>query len=71
VSEGWHSAYLAVSVALGDPVDDALASLGAPLDAGGATLADALRSPSREVRVRALARAAAGVAMAVDALGLP
>ncbi len=70
VSHAWQSAYLAVSVALGDSLDDALSSLpsrGELLAAEGAALAAALRSPSRDARVRTLARAVSEVALAVEA----
>jgi hypothetical protein len=71
VSEGWQAAYVAVSAALGDRVDDALASLAAPLrdlTPAGAALARELQSPSRDARVRALARAVSEVALAVEAM---
>lgn len=72
MSDGWQSAYLAVSVALGDSVDDALSSLppGELLAAESAALAAALRSPSRDARVRTLARAVSEVALAVEAMVL-
>ncbi len=74
MSEGWQAAYVAVSVALGDRVDDALASLAAPLRAltpAGTALARDLQSPTRDARVRALARAVSEVALAVEAMVLP
>jgi hypothetical protein len=70
VSQDWQTAYMAVSVALGDSVDDALASLAEPLSAECVAIAGELRSPSRAARVRALARAVTEVARAVDALEL-
>jgi hypothetical protein len=70
VSEGWESAYIAVSVALGDTVDAALSSLRNPLSAEARTTVQGLRSGSRERRIRALARAISEVALAVDSTGL-
>jgi hypothetical protein len=73
VSRGWHAAFVAVTVALGDSVDDALGSLGATeasLPPDGAALVKALRSESRDTRVRALAHALSEVALDVEAMGL-
>jgi hypothetical protein len=67
----WQTAYLAVTVALGDTVDDALSSLSAGeagLSRRGAALAGSLRSGSREARVRSLAQALSEVALGVEAM---
>lgn len=72
MNEEWHTAYVAVTVALGDSVDDALASIGpgdapsAPADLAG--LVRALRSDSRDARVRALAQALSTVALGIEAM---
>jgi hypothetical protein len=54
VSEGWQAAYVAVSAALGDRVDDALASLAAPLrDLTPAGAAASSRSAASTCRPKA------------------
>jgi hypothetical protein len=71
-STTWQQAYLAVSAVLGEPLDDALASLGGA-GAVGATddaFVAGLRSSSREVRARCIAQAVAAVAFAIDAARL-
>jgi hypothetical protein len=60
--EGWQAAYVAVTVALGDPVDED------GLSPAAADLARTLRSGSREARVRALAAALSEIALAVEAM---
>ncbi|MGO9836774.1 MAG: hypothetical protein ACLP1X_21475 [Polyangiaceae bacterium] len=66
----WESAYLAISVVLGEPLDVVVAALGAARTAHARELIDALRSPSRETRAHALAHAVSEVARAVDAVSL-
>jgi hypothetical protein len=79
----WQDAFLAVSVLLGHPLEEALAALGAPpagdaSDAGpgqrdeGATLEVrlALGSPSRQTRARAIARAVTVVAVDLEQMRL-
>jgi hypothetical protein len=70
VSECWQSAYVAVTVAVGDSVDEAVASLREPLSVEAHETVHGLRSDHREGRVRALARAISEVALAVDSMGL-
>jgi hypothetical protein len=76
VSQGWSTAYVAVSVALGESLDVALGSLPgggvAPevLEPRCAALVAALRSSAQERRVQALARALAETALGVDGAGL-
>jgi hypothetical protein len=63
----WQRAFVAVSVAVGEPLDAALAALGD--DARAVTqLTAALRVESREARARALAAELAHVAAAIEAL---
>jgi hypothetical protein len=73
VSEAWQTAFVAVTVAIGDPVDEALASLGTAetdLSPRAAALVRGLRSSSREERARVLATALSEVALAVDGMAL-
>ncbi len=60
--EGWQAAYVAVTMALGDSVDDN------GLSPAAADLARTLRSGSRDARVRALAAALSEVALGVEAM---
>lgn len=74
MSEGWQPAFVAMTVALGDSVDDAFASLGLG-DTGGlppalAAITEGLRSASRDARARTLARELSAIALAVDAMGI-
>jgi hypothetical protein len=66
----WESAYLAISVVLGEPLEVLVAALGDEGTARATDLIQALRSPSRETRARALAHAVSEVARAVDAVSL-
>ena len=72
MSEGWQTAFVAVSVAMGEPVDDALASLGpsTTLSPRAEALVSGLRSSSRADRARSLAQALSEVALEVEAMGL-
>ena len=70
MSECWQSAYIAVTVAVGGNVEDAVASLREPLSVEARRTLDGLRSDSRDGRVRALARAISEVAHAVNSMGL-
>jgi hypothetical protein len=66
MSARWEPAFLAMSAALGEPHDDALAALG---DAGmlhATEMARALRSKKREVRAKAIASELAIVARDLD-----
>lgn len=63
----WQNAFVALSVAMGESLDDALAALGD--DARQvAALESALRTESREKRARALAQHLAAVAAELDAM---
>ncbi len=67
---GWQAAFVAVSVALGDTVDDAQRSLS---EADAAAARDVLRGLSaadKGTRARALALALAQIATAVDGAGV-
>jgi len=66
----WEPAYLAVSAVLGEPVEAAAACLGGGGAARAAGLLEALRSPSRDARARALAQALSEVALAVESVSL-
>jgi hypothetical protein len=68
MSDRWEPAFIAVGAVLGESLDATIVAIG---DGGAAQAADllrALRSTSRDVRVRALARVVSEVALAVDAL---
>ena len=56
-AHAWQEAFLAVAVLLGEPVDAAVAAAGLAGAAGSSRpdLVQRLRSPSRDVRARALA----------------
>jgi hypothetical protein len=60
-SSDWWSAFLAVSSLLGEPGDVARAALGEAGSPQSLALSNALGSPSREVRARAVARVVAGL----------
>jgi hypothetical protein len=67
MSARWEPAFVAVSVAIGEPVDAVLRAAG---DAGmlhAGELVRALRAPSRESRARALARVLTEVALESEA----
>ena len=63
----WQNAFVAMSVAMGEPLDDALAALGEDAESVAA-LASALRSESREKRARAMAQHLAALAADLDAM---
>ena len=63
----WQAAFVATSVAIGESLDDALASLGEEAQRIGA-VESTLRSGSREARARALARELAPVVAELDAM---
>ena len=66
----WRSAFLATSALAGEPLDAALGALGDASAVGASQLVAELRSASRELRARAIARVMTVVASEVDALGL-
>jgi hypothetical protein len=72
-SDSWQRAYFAVSAILGEKLDDAAASLvvagAAPTSRDEEFLVE-LRSPSRAVRAKAIARGLSEVALALDAARL-
>jgi hypothetical protein len=70
VSARWQTAYVAMSAALGAPVDEAVGSLAAPIPVEAELLARELRSPARDVRVRSLARVLSEIALSVEAMVL-
>ncbi len=63
----WHSAFLAVSALLGEPLDVAVDGAGHAGALQAAQLVGELRSPSRQVRATAIARVLAEVGHALDA----
>jgi hypothetical protein len=71
-SPSWQQAFLAVSAVLGEPLDDALASLGGAgvIRPEDEAFVSGLRSASREVRARCIAQGVAAVASAIDAARL-
>jgi len=72
-SDSWRQAYFAVSAILGEAPDDAAASLsvtGAEHPSRDDEFLAGLRSPSREVRAKAIARGLTQVALALDAARL-
>jgi hypothetical protein len=64
----WETAFVAVSVITGEPLDAIAVALGETGRAGAAGIVRALGSTSREARARALAQAISHVALAIDAL---
>ncbi len=63
----WQHAFLATSVAIGEPLVDALAALG---DEGkiAAGLESTLRTGTREARARAIAQHLAPIAAEIDSM---
>jgi len=73
MSTGWETAFVAVSVIVGEPVDAVARALGPAAGDAGAPVSELLRKlagASREARARALARVVSEVALAVDAVRL-
>lgn len=64
--DGWESAFVAMSVALGASVDEACASLDDAALARVETLVERLRHDTREVRARALAAGLAHITLAIE-----
>jgi hypothetical protein len=64
----WETAFVAVSVIAGEPLDVIARAIGETGMARAAEVVRALGSTSREGRARALARAISDVALAIDAL---
>jgi hypothetical protein len=65
----WQLSFVAMSIALGESLEDALAALGDE-SVSTSPLVTALRSQSRDARVRALADHLAPIAAEVEALEL-
>jgi hypothetical protein len=65
----WQEAFLATAAILGEPLDRSLEAIDGGAACSPDLLAD-LRSASREVRARALARVLAGVAADLDQASL-
>lgn len=63
----WELAFLATSVAVGEPLDAALAALPAG-EKSAAPLASVLRTGTREARARAIAQHLAPVVAELDAM---
>jgi len=61
----WQLSFIAMSIAVGESLDDALRALGD--DAPHHPLVSALRSESREARARAVAEQLAPIAAVVEA----
>jgi hypothetical protein len=70
VSTTWESAFVAVSVLVGEPADAIEATLGGPDREDAAALLHKLLAASREARARGLARVVSEVAVVVDAARL-
>jgi hypothetical protein len=64
--DGWESAFVAMSVALGASPEEASSSLGEEARRRVAPLVQALGQPTREGRAKALASGLARVALAVE-----
>jgi hypothetical protein len=62
----WESAFVAVGVLLGEPLEVVRASLGPTIPPSASRLLNRLEAPSRESRAQALARVLADVAVALD-----
>jgi|HubBroStandDraft_2_1064218.scaffolds.fasta_scaffold361029_2 hypothetical protein len=62
----WESAFIAVGVLLGEPLEVVRASLGPTIPPSAARLVGRLEAPSREARAQALARVVADVAVALE-----
>jgi hypothetical protein len=70
--EPWQPAFLAVSVLVGEPLEAALGAIGGEgaSQATGAILRD-LRSTSKQMRVRAIARVATAIVTGFDEAAAP
>ncbi len=66
----WRSAFLATSALLGEPLEAAILALGDASAVAASQLVRELRSSSRDVRARAIARIMTVVASEVDAARL-
>jgi hypothetical protein len=66
----WPESFLGVSAALGEPLEASLAALEHEAIQQAGQILAALRSPSRELRARGIARAVAAVAVGLDEMRL-
>jgi hypothetical protein len=66
----WEAAFFAVSAILGESLESSLAAAGEPTTPLAAELVHELRSPQRDRRARAIARAVSQVALEIDSMGL-
>jgi hypothetical protein len=69
-NQSWQDAFLGVSGILGEPLDLSLAALGDDPVADALSILPALRSPSRDVRARAMAGVVAALLDGIDAMRL-
>ncbi|HXN31420.1 MAG TPA: hypothetical protein VN894_06135 [Polyangiaceae bacterium] len=69
-AQPWQEAFLAVSLVLGEPLEESLSAIGEGATLRAPLLLRGLRSSSREVRAHAIARAVAPVAVALDEMRL-
>lgn len=70
MSAPWETSFVAVSAALGEPLETAIARLDAAGAARAADIAAALGDPSRAERAKGLATALARVAQDLEAMRL-
>lgn len=66
MSAPWEPSFVAVSAILGEPLEDVVAALGDASVERAAEILRGLRSPTKSVRARALARVVSEVALAID-----
>jgi hypothetical protein len=69
-AQSWQDAFLGVSAILGEPLDASLAALGDDSAAATESLVAALRSASRDVRARAMAREVTTLLVGIDDMRL-
>jgi hypothetical protein len=69
--KSWEQAFVAISVMLGVPLAETLASIGEARALRAAPLVQGLGAPHRSARAHALARAIADVAIAIEATRWP
>ena len=69
-SQPWQEAFLGVSAVLGETLEESLGALGENAAVHASRLLRGLRSPSRDARAQAIARAVAPVAVALDEMRL-
>ena len=67
---GWESGYVAMSAALGEPLEDSVEALGSDGAARAADLVRGLKARSRSSRATALAAVLAALAAELDRMAL-